>query len=115
MSTHPGDQGLGHPYADGAHAANCPECARAQGVERLSCLGFVELMDDYIEGALPPARSQAFEAHLATCLDCPNYLDAYLKTIELGRSAVLAGDELPDVELPPELILTILSTIGSGS
>lgn len=100
MSTHPGDQDLGPPPGNGA---------------RLSCLGFVDLLDDYIEGALSPARRQTFDSHLATCPDCPNYLDAYRKTIELGRSAVLAGDEIADVELPPELIPTILSTLGSGS
>ncbi len=114
MSTHPGDQDLSSPSANGAHAADCPECARARGVDRLSCLAFVAFLDDYIEGRLISACSKAFETHLATCPDCLNYLGAYQKTIELGRWAVLAGDELAD-ELPPELILTILSTIGSGS
>lgn len=115
MSTHPEEQDLGHPSANGAHGAGCPECARARDLDGLSCLAFVAFLDDYIEGGLTPARRKAFETHLTTCPDCPNYLDAYQKTIELGRSAMLAGDDLTDVELPPELILTILSTIGSGS
>jgi anti-sigma factor RsiW len=112
MSTHPGDQDLGRPAENGTHAAHGPECTRAGGVDGLSCRAFVASLDDYLEGELTPARREAFDTHLATCPDCPNYLDAYQKTIELGRSAVPAGDELDDVELPPELILAILSTLG---
>lgn len=114
MSAHPGDQDLGRPSASGARPTR-PEGAGAHDVDGLSCAAFVAFLDDYIEGGLTPVRSQAFETHLASCPDCPNYLDAYRKTIELGRSAVLAGDELADVELPPELIHTILSTLGSDS
>jgi putative zinc finger protein len=113
MSTHPEDQHLGSPSANRAHAESRPECAGAEGVDGLSCLVFVASLDDYLEDELTPTHLEAFETHLATCPDCPNYLDSYQKTIELGRSAVLAGDEFAAVELPPDLILGILSTLGS--
>ncbi len=43
--------------------------------EPLVCRGFVELVTDYLEGALPDAERERFEAHLAECEGCTGYLD----------------------------------------
>lgn len=115
MSTHPEDQLPGRSSGNGTPSPGGPARAEARNVDELPCLDFVAFLDDYLEGGLAPARRKAFETHLSTCPDCPNYLDAYHKTIELGRSAVLASDELTEVELPSELIRTILSTVASKS
>lgn len=41
----------------------------------LSCQEFVELVTDYLEGALPaPARAR-FDAHLSDCDYCVDYLE----------------------------------------
>ena len=39
--------------------------------EPLSCRALVELVTDYLEGALPDATRLRFEEHLAACADCP--------------------------------------------
>ena len=41
----------------------------------LVCREFVELVTDYLEGALPPAERARFEAHLAECDGCAGYLE----------------------------------------
>ncbi len=41
----------------------------------LVCREFVELVSDYLEGALPEGERVRFEAHLAECDGCPGYLE----------------------------------------
>ena len=40
----------------------------------MTCQELVELVTDYLEGALSPARRQALEAHLGECADCLRYV-----------------------------------------
>ncbi|MDQ2982518.1 MAG: zf-HC2 domain-containing protein [Actinomycetota bacterium] len=55
-------------------------------VEDLSCQELVELVTDYLEGALSEADHARFEAHLAVCGNCQEYLDQIRTTMELlGR------------------------------
>ena len=49
----------------------------------MNCKEFVELVTEYLEGALPPDEHERFEAHLAACDRCPNYLDQMRQTIHL--------------------------------
>lgn len=50
----------------------------------------VELLTEYLEGALPPDDVAAVEAHLADCPACERYLDQMRATIEvLGSVPVL--------------------------
>ena len=52
----------------------------------LACVQAVELMTDYLEGALPARRRVRFEAHLASCPACAVYLDQMRETVAtLGR------------------------------
>ena len=54
----------------------------------------MELLTDYLEGALPPDEVAAVEAHLETCPPCRTYLAQMRATIEaLGSVPV---DTLPD-------------------
>jgi anti-sigma factor RsiW len=39
------------------------------------CQEFVELVTDYLEGALPDDQRARFEAHLAECDGCTGYLE----------------------------------------
>jgi anti-sigma factor RsiW len=52
----------------------------------MTCQELVELVTDYLECVLPPAERQAFEAHIATCPGCEDYLAQIRQTIVLtGR------------------------------
>ena len=55
-------------------------------VMEISCQELVELVTEYLEGALPPAERARFEAHIVPCDGCRKYLEQIRKTIELtGR------------------------------
>jgi anti-sigma factor RsiW len=52
----------------------------------LVCQQVVELVTDYLEGALSRAARRRFEAHLADCPHCTEYLAQMRATISLtGR------------------------------
>jgi len=54
--------------------------------EDLVCQQVVELVTDYLEGALPRSQRRRLEAHLAACEHCTEYLAQMRATIELtGR------------------------------
>jgi len=55
----------------------------------LSCLELVELVNDYLDEALPPLERIRFDEHLAVCEGCRNYLAQMQTTIGLtGRLRV---------------------------
>jgi anti-sigma factor RsiW len=49
--------------------------------DELSCQEFVELVTEYLEGALPPAARSRFEGHIADCDGCTDYLAQMRQTI----------------------------------
>jgi anti-sigma factor RsiW len=52
----------------------------------LVCQEVVELITDYLEGALSRRDRRRFEAHLAGCSNCTEYLAQMRRTLELtGR------------------------------
>lgn len=51
--------------------------------EALSCQELVELVTDYLEGALDERDLRAFKAHLAGCDGCTEYLDEMRTTIRV--------------------------------
>jgi anti-sigma factor RsiW len=52
----------------------------------LACREVVELVTDYLEGSLPRGERRRFEAHLADCPHCTEYLAQMRATIRLtGR------------------------------
>ncbi len=55
------------------------------------CQQAVELVTDYLEGALSRADRRRFEAHLAGCPHCTEYLAQMRNTIEL-TGAVTSED-----------------------
>lgn len=62
----------------------------------LGCRDIVELLDDYLDGALERAETGALEAHLEGCQDCTAFLATY-------RGTVRASRHLSESQLPPEL------------
>jgi anti-sigma factor RsiW len=61
----------------------------------LTCRELVELVTDYLEGALPPRERIRFEAHLALCPGCITYLD------QMRTTVALVG-KLAEQEIPPD-------------
>jgi anti-sigma factor RsiW len=49
----------------------------------LSCRELVELVSDYLEGALAPHEHSRFEAHIAGCDHCAAYLRQMRETLAL--------------------------------
>lgn len=65
--------------------------------EPLSCQELVELLTDYLDGALHPAERARFDDHLRECDNCLDYLHQMRSTLDLlGR---LTPENLgPDME-----------------
>ena len=69
----------------------------------LVCQKVVELVTDYLEGAMPPRERARFESHIADCPHCREYLAqmrttrAVLGRIEPEAVAPEAMDELVEL------------------
>ncbi|WP_042444254.1 anti-sigma factor family protein [Streptacidiphilus jiangxiensis] len=60
----------------------------------MDCDEFVELVTDFLDGALPGADEARFVEHLAACDGCEAYLEQFRRTIDtLG---VLPADSLSE-------------------
>jgi anti-sigma factor RsiW len=63
--------------------------------DHLSCQQIVELVTDYLEGALPPDTASLFEEHLNFCDGCEVYLDEMRATIAAVGRADVVEEEMP--------------------
>jgi anti-sigma factor RsiW len=54
--------------------------------EAYACQEMVELVTDYLEGALSRSQRRRFEAHLKGCENCTEYLRQMRETIRLTGS-----------------------------
>jgi anti-sigma factor RsiW len=70
-------------------------------VRELSCREIVELVTEYLEGAMEDDLRVAFEAHLAKCEGCAHYLE------QIEAAIRLAGTIEPEV-LSPEFEADLL-------
>lgn len=68
----------------------------------MTCRELVELVTDYLEGALPPQEQARFEEHLALCRGCATYLD------QMRRTVALVG-KLTEREISPEAAQALLA------
>jgi len=68
----------------------------------LTCQDFVELVTDYLEGALDEDTGRRFEEHLALCPGCDTYLS------QMKETATRLG-EIPVESLSAETQTTLLS------
>jgi anti-sigma factor RsiW len=53
----------------------------------ISCREVVELVTDYLDGALAPDQLERFEAHLAACPPCVVYVEQIRTTGRLAAAA----------------------------
>ena len=56
------------------------------------CQELVELVTEYLEGALAPGELARFEQHLSGCGNCTRYLEQFRETIAL--TGALRDDDL---------------------
>jgi anti-sigma factor RsiW len=68
----------------------------------LRCRDIVDLLDEYLDGALDRADAAALEAHLVGCQDCTAFIRTY-------RGTVRASRQLRESQLPPELRARLLT------
>ena len=57
----------------------------------LTCQELVEIVSDYLEGALPEAERERFDAHLQTCEGCRRYLEQMRTTIRIAGALTKDG------------------------
>lgn len=50
------------------------------GRRDIACAELVELVTDYLEGALSPRQRRRFDRHIAGCEHCATYLDQIRRT-----------------------------------
>jgi anti-sigma factor RsiW len=62
----------------------------------VTCQELVELVTEYLDGALPSADREAFEAHLALCPGCVTY-------VEQLHTAVRVAHDTRELERRPEV------------
>jgi anti-sigma factor RsiW len=68
----------------------------------LTCQDFVELVTDYLDGALDADTADRFEQHLAVCPGCETYLS------QMRETASLLG-QIPVETLSAEMQATLLA------
>ncbi len=76
--------------------------------EELSCREVVELVTDYLEGALLGDFVRVLEEHLALCEGCAAYLDQM-------RATILLTGRLAEEAVPPELERALLAAYRDWS
>jgi anti-sigma factor RsiW len=59
----------------------------------LTCRELVELVSDYLDGSLSRRDRARFDAHIATCPHCTEYLEQFRQTIAL--TGVLREEDVP--------------------
>ncbi len=60
---------------------------------KMNCKTLVELVTEYLEGALPDEERARLEAHLSRCEGCTAYLEQLRTTIRL--SGMLTEEQIP--------------------
>ena len=68
---------------------------QANTYEEISCQELVELVTDYLDGALPPALAARFERHIESCSGCATHLEQI-------RATIRATGELRPESLTPD-------------
>ena len=69
----------------------------------MACQELVEVITEYVEGSLPELDRARFEAHLASCASCQEYL-------EQMRAVIRLTGKLTTRSLEPETVDSLLSS-----
>ena len=80
----------------------------------ITCAEFEAFVLDYLEDDLPPAKRRIFELHLKMCRECRDYLEAYRRSIAMGRAVFHDPDATAPEDVPEDLIKAILDARSAG-
>ena len=75
--------------------------------DELACRELVELVTEYLDGALDPAARARVDAHLATCDGCTTYLDQV-------QAVMAAAPHILPEPVPPALMRRLLEAFRAG-
>lgn len=75
------------------------------------CRELIEIIDDYLDGALPPDVVAELENHLEECEQCRAYIATYRKTRRIGAAA--ARVDMPE-EMKARLRRFLADTVGGA-
>ena len=71
------------------------------------CMSGVEVLMEYMEGAVAPDVRAAIEAHVAGCTRCEAFIASYRETPRIVREAT-------SVEMPGDLEASLLAAIRAA-
>jgi anti-sigma factor RsiW len=77
------------------------------GDDELACRELVELVTEYLDGALELAARARVDAHLATCDGCTTYIDQV-------RAVMAATHRISPEPVPPALMQRLLEAFRAG-
>ncbi len=75
----------------------------------MTCKEFAEFLLAYESGELSPEQKATFDAHLAHCPCCENYLTSYRATVDLAHCCADDPERPAPPDMPEELIAAILA------
>jgi anti-sigma factor RsiW len=77
------------------------------GSPEIGCRECVDLLADYVDGALPKHRAELLEWHLEGCEPCVAFVNTYRGTVDAAR-------RLRETTMPPELHRKLIAFLKSG-
>ena len=76
-------------------------------MKNVVCMSGVELLMEYLEGALSPDMRAAIEAHVAGCPRCDAFIASYRETPRIVRDATRMG-------MPADLEASLLARLRNA-
>jgi anti-sigma factor RsiW len=76
-------------------------------MKSIVCMSGVELLMEYLEGALAPDIRAAVEAHVAGCPRCDAFIASYRDTPRIAREAT-------SMEMPADLEASLLAALRAA-
>ena len=74
----------------------------------LTCRDFIDLLSAHVAAELSAERLATFEAHLAQCPACADYLQTYKDTVTLAKGA-FRPDDSGQAAVPDALVQAIIT------
>ena len=74
----------------------------------ITCREFEDFIMRYLDDELTAQQKKVFQWHMKLCRECRDYLEAYRRTVELGRAVFSAPDESVPDDVPEDLVKAIL-------
>ena len=75
----------------------------------MTCEELIDFLSAYLDGELDAGARERFDAHLAICPACVDYLESYRATVRFAGATRDAGAEVAG-EVPEELVRAVLAS-----